>query len=134
MSIRKSILDFLPVYLGVGIAAGIFGIFLLIFLGWHSKLIVLFYAWLTSLLIILIGYVANQWAFTKSHKVFFAVLLGGMAARILVVIGLMLLIYVKQWLPLVWFLVLLAIYYFLFQSVEIWVINRQLKQQGLNEE
>ena len=121
----------MPIYLGVGFATGIAGVFLLILFGWHHKLIVLFWAWLVSLLIILFGYLANQWAFTRSHKVFLGVLLGGMVVRILLVVGIIFWIYEKGWLPLVWFLVMLAVYYFLFQSVEIWLVNRQLKAQGL---
>ena len=127
----KSIREFLPIYLGVGILAAVLGGFLLILFGWHNKLNALFWAWLVSALVILIGYLANQWAFLRSHKVFLGVLLGGMVGRILIIVSLIYLIYVNQWLPVVWFLVFLAIYYFLFQSVEIWIINRQLKRQGL---
>jgi len=127
----ESFREFLPIYLGVGVGAGLAGIFLLILFNWHHKLIVLFWAWLISLVVILMGYVANQWAFTRSHKVFLGVLLGGMVVRILLVVGVIFWIYAKGWLPLVWFLVMLAAYYFLFQSVEIWIVNRQLKAQGL---
>lgn len=84
-------------------------------------------AWGASFVIILSGYLANQWAFTRSHKVFLSTLLGGMALRILLLVGLILLIYFKQWVPVFWFLIFLAGYYFLFQLVEVVVINRQLK-------
>ncbi len=128
---NESFREFLPIYLGIGFAGGILGVFLLILFQWHHKLIVLFWAWLISLLVILLGYAANQWAFTRSHKVFLGVLLGGMAVRILLVVGIIFWVYIEGWFPLVWFLVMLAAYYFLFQSAEIWIINRQLKAQGL---
>jgi|GEM_PF-2839030 hypothetical protein len=130
MKNKQSIGEFLSIYFVTGILSGILGLFLLISLGQNHKLVVLFWGWGTSWIIILLGYLANQWAFARSHKVFFGVLLGGMALRILVVMGILALVWRYGWFPVFWFLLILAGYYFLFQTVEVWVIHRQLKRKG----
>ncbi|HDL18886.1 MAG TPA: hypothetical protein ENH29_07515 [Bacteroidetes bacterium] len=92
-------------------------------------LTVLSLAWGISFVVILSGYLANTWAFNRSHKTFFMVLLGGMAFRVILIIGIILIVYFKNWVPILEFLILLAIYYFLFQLIEVWLINRRLKNQ-----
>ena len=110
-----------------GLLAGLIGVIILVLLGKIDQLSVVTTAWLVSFFIIFSGYLANSWAFSRSHKIFLSILFGGMAFRIIVMLGVVLLVFLKQWLPIVWFLIILAGYYFLFQLIEIIVINRQLK-------
>ncbi len=125
-----SIRSFLTAYISICLLTGLLAVIVLFFSGQSGRLASLITAWLISFLIILNGYFANQWAFGRSHKVFLGVLLGGMAVRILVIVGIVLIIYWTKMIPMVWFLVFLAIFYFLFQIVEIIVINYQLRHSS----
>ena len=126
----SNVRSFITVYIFVCLLAGILGVAILFVTGEDGKLPELTLAWLLSFAIILAGYLANQWAFTRSHKVFLSVLLGGMAVRILVIVGIVLAIYWTNVVPVVWFLIFLTIFYFSFQVIEIIVINRQLRQSS----
>ena len=117
-----------------GILAGIAGVAILILAGKMDKLPVILLAWFVSFFVIFSGYLSNRWAFARPHKVFFSILFGGMAFRIILMLGIVLLVFFNQWLPIVWFLIILAIYYFIFQMVEVWFINRQLKQLKMNKD
>ena len=127
---KKRSKTFIGSYLLLGFIAGIAGALVLLLFGLHKTFPSLMSGWLISLMIILFGYVANHWAFSRSHKVFLAVLLGGMVLRIALVIGIVFWINSTQLLPMLPFLVTLTIYYFIFQSIEIVVIKRQLNNSS----
>ena len=126
--------SFTTKFLIFGILAGIVGIVILMLTGKIDKLQVVILAWAVSFFVIFSGYLSNRWAFSRPHKVFFSILFGGMAFRIVLMLGIVLLVFFKEWVPIVWFLIILAVYYFLFQMVEVLVINRQLKQLKMNKD
>lgn len=117
---------FLAIYFLVGLIAGAAGIGVLWVLGLESNTSILLTSWLLSFIVILSGYYANRWSFSKTPKMFYFVLFGGMAFRVLVVVVLVVWAYQGGWPPMVPFLTTLAIYYFVFQTMEIVLIRRQL--------
>ncbi len=117
---------FVSSFLLLGFIAGLIGFVVLLLFGWQNSLPSLIAGWLISLALILCGYLANNWGFSQSHKMFLAVLFGGMTLRIVTVVGIVYWVNRAQWLPMLTFLVNLTIYYFIFQSIELVVIKRQL--------
>lgn len=129
MTDNRKIRSFTMLFILLCFAALLIGFFFFYFFRQGEGLAVLSLVWGISFVVILSGYLANTWAFNRSHKAFFAILLGGMTFRIILIIGIILIVYFKHWVPILEFLILLAVYYFLFQLIEVWLINRQLKTQ-----
>jgi len=74
------------------------------------------------------GYVANRWAFGRSPKVFMATLVGGMLARIAFIAVLLVWVVTHLNIPLLTFFICLAVSYLVYQLVEVWTVNQELKQ------
>ena len=132
MKKKDNILPFAIKFVVFGLIIGIIGIVLLYLFQRTDKIITLLLTWACSFVIISSGYLANYWAFMRSHKTFLSVLLGGMMLRVVLSVGFIMVVYFKQWVPITWFLILLAVYYFLFQTMEVVLINRQLTLNKMN--
>ena len=74
------------------------------------------------------GYIANRWAFGRSPKVFMATLVGGMVARIAFIAILLVWVVTHLRIPLITFFICLAVSYLVYQVVEVWTVNRELKK------
>ena len=122
--IRRS---FLLSFLGNGIVSGLAGLLVLFLFGEQEKTAELLVSWVLSFILILFAYLVNYWGFSKSHKAFLSVLLGGMIVRMIIFLGVIFWIYQEKYVHMLTFLTILTIYYFLFQTVEIFLIKRQLK-------
>lgn len=132
MTKTDNIFSFVIKFVVFGLIIGIIGIVILYLFQWTNKITTLLLTWSCSFVIISSGYLANYWAFMRSHKIFLSILLGGMMLRIVLLVGFIVVVYFTKWVEISWFLILLAIYYFLFQTVEVALINRQLKLNKKN--
>lgn len=130
MTQNKELRSFIFVFALFGLLAGALGFLVLVLSRGSDKYTAFLFAWSLSFVVIFLGYSANRWAFARSHQIFYSVLLGGMALRILLIVAIVLLIYFKQLVPILPFLIILAIYYFVFQIVEVVLINNQLKNRN----
>jgi len=74
------------------------------------------------------GYLANRWAFGRSPKLFMGTLVGGMAARLLVIALVLIWIVKNLQIPLVTFFIALSVSYLTFEIVEVWTIHQNLKR------
>ncbi len=119
-------------FLGIGIVSGLVGLLVLFLFGEQEKTAELLVSWVLSFILILFAYLVNYWGFSKSHKAFLSVLLGGMIVRMIIFLGVIFWIYQGKYLHMLTFLTILTIYYFLFQTVEIFLIKRQLKLRDRN--
>jgi len=84
---------------------------------------------LISFFVILFAYYLNRWAFQKSNKVFFRVLVGGMVARIVIVVALIFLVWWFFHLSPTLFLISLIAYYLTFQIMEANFIQKQMQKK-----
>lgn len=84
------------------------------------------YGYLVSLLNIASAYFSLKWAFDKSTTTFFAVVLGGMGIRILILGAALFFVWKFTQIPLVGFVVSLVGFYLLLQFVEIRFVHRSL--------
>ena len=84
---------------------------------------------LISFFVILFAYYLNRWAFQKSNKVFFRVLVGGMVARIVIVVALIFLVWWFFHLSPTLFLISLIAYYLIFQIMEANFIQKQMHKK-----
>lgn len=122
--------SFILSFIGVGLLSGLAGWLVLFLFGWMENTTELLVSWILSFILILSGYLANYWGFSKTHTAFLTVLFGGMIVRMLVFIGIVFWIYQTKQLEILFFLIFLAIYYFLFQTVEIFLIKLQFKSKA----
>ncbi len=130
MTLNKELRSFILIFALFGLFAGALGFLVLVLFLGSDKYAAFLFAWSLSFVVIFFGYSANRWAFARSHKIFFSVLLGGMVLRILLIVGIVLLIFFKEWVPILSFLIILTIYYFVFQIAEVVLINNQLKNRN----
>ncbi len=89
-----------------------------------------FISCLMSLFVILLAYYLNRWAFQKSNKVFFRVLVGGMVARIVIVVALIFLVWWLFQLSPTLFLISLIAYYLIFQIMEAMFLQKQMRKKS----
>lgn len=95
----------------------------------QQYLITPFVSFLISFLVILFAYYMNQWAFQKSTKVFFRVLLGGMIVRIVLVVFLIFLVWQFFHFSATLFLISLIAYYLIFQIIEARFLQKQMQKK-----
>jgi len=88
-----------------------------------------FVSFLISFSVILFAYYLNQWAFQKSNKVFFRALVGGMVARIVIVVALIFLVWRFFHFSPTLFLVSLIAYYLIFQIMEARFLQKQMQKK-----
>ena len=86
-----------------------------------------FYGYLVSLVNILFSFYSIKWAFNKSNSTFFAVVLGGMGVRFLILIAALFFVWKFTQIPLTAFIVFLVAFYLTLQFFEIKYIQEQLK-------
>lgn len=101
---------------------------------WKSGqyLITPFVSSLISLAVIFSAYSLNRWAFRKSHKVFFRLLIGGMVTRIVLVVILILIAWRLFHLNPTLFLISLIGYYLIFQILEVKILRKQMATKSEN--
>jgi hypothetical protein len=80
-----------------------------------------------ALINVLCGYYMTRWAFRKSMKTFFNVVMGGMGIRLVIIGAVMVVLIRVLTMDVKLFIVTFGIYYLLFQLVEIYFINRGLQ-------
>ncbi|MCG8605523.1 hypothetical protein MJD09_11060 [bacterium] len=85
-----------------------------------------FYGYLVSLINILFAFFSIKWAFNKSTKTFFAVVLGGMGVRFAVLITALFLVWKFIQVPLLSFIVSLVCFYLTLQFFEVRFIQKEL--------
>ncbi len=90
-----------------------------------------FISCLISFSVILFAYYLNRWAFQKSNKVFFRVLVGGMVARIVIVVALIFLVWWLFQLSPTLFLISLIAYYLIFQIMEAMFLQKQMQKKSV---
>ncbi len=96
----------------------------------NSQLVLgVFYGYLVSLINILFAFFSIKWAFNKSTKTFFAVVLGGMGVRFLVLMLALFVVAKILKVPLVGFIVSLVCFYLTLQFFEIRFIQKELKSK-----
>jgi CHASE2 domain-containing sensor protein len=88
-----------------------------------------FYGYLVSLINILFAFFSIKWAFNKSTKTFFAVVLGGMGVRFLVVISALFFAWKIAKVPLIGFVVSLVVFYLTLQIFEVRFIQNELRNR-----
>ncbi|MCH8020075.1 hypothetical protein IH785_09450 [candidate division KSB1 bacterium] len=86
-----------------------------------------FYGYLVSLVNILFSFYSIKWAFNKPNSTFFAVVLGGMGVRFLILIAALFFVWKFTQIPLTAFIVFLVAFYLTLQFFEIKYIQKQLK-------
>ncbi len=86
-----------------------------------------FYGYLTSLVNILFSFFSIKWAFNKPSTTFFAVVLGGMGTRFLILIAALFFVWKFTLIPLTAFIISLVAFYLTLQFFEIKYIQEQLK-------
>lgn len=88
-----------------------------------------FYGYLVSLSNILFSFFSIKWAFNKSTKTFFSVLLGGMGIRFVVVLLALFIAWKFTQIPLVGFIVSLVCFYLTLQFFEARFVQNELKSR-----
>jgi hypothetical protein len=88
-----------------------------------------FYGYLVSLANILFSFFSIKWAFNKSTTTFFAVVIGGMGARFLLLATVMFIVWKFVQVPLAAFAVSLAVFYLTLQFFEIRFIQKELQSK-----
>jgi hypothetical protein len=86
-----------------------------------------FYGYLVSLVNILLAFFSIRWAFNKSTKTFFAVVVGGMGLRFFILAAVMFLVWKLALAPLPAFAISLVGFYLTLQIFEIRFIQRELR-------
>jgi len=90
-----------------------------------------FYGYLVSLVNILFAFFSIKWAFNKSTKTFFAVVVGGMGVRFLILIVTMFIVWKFVEVPLSAFALSLVLFYLTLQIFEIRFIQRELQSKKI---
>ena len=90
-----------------------------------------FYGYLVSLVNILFAFFSIKWAFNKSTKTFFAVVVGGMGARFLILIVTMFIVWKFVEVPLSAFALSLVLFYLTLQIFEIRFIQKELQNKKI---
>lgn len=85
-----------------------------------------FYGYLVSLVNILFAFFSIKWAFKKSTKTFFAVVLGGMGIRFIVIILALFFVWKVAQVPLLGFIISLVGFYLTLQFFEVRYIQKEL--------
>jgi len=93
-----------------------------------------FYGYAASAMIIVSGFFSIQWAFTKSTKTFFAVVLGGMFSRLLLVGGVLWWAWKYARVDIKGFVLALMASYLMLQGLEIRFVQRALGGQTAAKE
>lgn len=88
-----------------------------------------FYGYLVSLVNILFAFFSIKWAFNRSSKTFFAVVLGGMGIRFLVLIFALFFMWNFTKVSLIGFMVSLVCFYLTLQYFEVRFIQKELKSR-----
>jgi hypothetical protein len=88
-----------------------------------------FYGYLVSLCNILFSFFSIKWAFNKSTTTFFAVVLGGMALRFVIVILALFIALKFAQIPIIGFIVSLVGFYLTLQVFEIRFVQNELKSR-----
>jgi len=86
-----------------------------------------FFGYLVSLVNILFSFFSIKWAFNKSNSTFFAVVLGGMGVRFLILIAALFFVWKFTQISLTALIVSLVAFYLTLQFFEIKYIQKQLK-------
>lgn len=84
------------------------------------------YGYLVSLVNMLFAFFSLKWAFNKSNKTFFTVVLGGMGIRFLILIAALFFVWRFARVPLLGFIVSLVGFYLTLQYFEIRFIQKEL--------
>lgn len=84
------------------------------------------YGFLVSLLNIASAFFSLRWAFYKSNTTFFAVVLGGMGARALVLCAALFFVWKFTQIPFIGFIVSLFVFYLLLQFIEVRFIQKNI--------
>lgn len=84
------------------------------------------YGYLVSLVNILFAYYSIKWAFRKSNTTFFAVVLGGMGIRFLVLMFALFFVWRFAQIPLIGFAISLVGFYLTLQFFEIRLVQKEL--------
>lgn len=93
----------------------------------NSRLVLgVFYGYLVSLINILFAFFSIKWAFDKSNKTFFAVILGGMGIRFVILVFALFFVWKFAQIPLIGFIVSLIGFYLTLQLFEIRFIQKEL--------
>ncbi|NIR51387.1 hypothetical protein GWO43_22650 [candidate division KSB1 bacterium] len=87
------------------------------------------YGYLVSLINILFAYYSIKWAFNKPNKTFFAVVLGGMGLRFVILISALFFVWKFSQVPLLGFIVSLVGFYLMLQVFEIRFIQKELNSR-----
>ena len=90
-----------------------------------------FYGYLVSLANILFAFFSIKWAFSKSTKTFFAVVVGGMGVRFLILIVTMFIVWKFVQVPLSAFALSLVLFYLTLQIFEIRFIQKELQSKKI---
>lgn len=90
-----------------------------------------FYGYLVSLVNILFAFFSIKWAFNKSTKTFFAVVVGGMGVRFLILIVTMFIVWKFVEVPLSAFALSLVAFYLTLQIFEIRFIQKELQSKKI---
>ncbi len=84
------------------------------------------YGFFVSLINIASAFFSIKWAFDKPLRTFFAVVLGGMGIRMLVLATALFFVWKFTQIPLIGFIVSLVIFYLLLQFIEIRFVQKSL--------
>ncbi|MFQ5602157.1 MAG: hypothetical protein ACE5HS_02670 [bacterium] len=85
-----------------------------------------FYGYLVSLVNIIFAFYSIKWAFNKSNKTFFTVVLGGMGIRFVFLVLALFFVWKFLPVPLTGFIVSLVCFYLMLQVFEVRYIQKQL--------
>ena len=88
-----------------------------------------FYGYLVSLVNILFSFYSIKWAFDKPNSTFFAVVLGGMGVRFLILIAALFFVWKFVQIPFVAFIVSMVGFYLTLQIFEILFIQKALNNR-----
>ncbi|MFQ5825418.1 MAG: ATP synthase subunit I [bacterium] len=88
-----------------------------------------FYGYLVSLGNILFSFFSIKWAFDKSTKTFFAVVLGGMTIRFVIVLLALYIALKFAQIPIIGFIVSLVCFYLTLQVFEVRFVQNELKNR-----
>ncbi|MFQ6112696.1 MAG: ATP synthase subunit I [bacterium] len=99
------------------------------FLGNSQLALGVLYGYLVSLINILFAFFSIKWAFNKSTKTFFAVVLGGMGMRFVFIMIALFLVWKITNVPLIGFIVSLVCFYLTLQFFEVRFIQNTLNSK-----
>ncbi|MFQ5750453.1 MAG: hypothetical protein ACE5HI_00530 [bacterium] len=88
-----------------------------------------FYGYLVSLINIIFAFFSIRWAFSKSTRTFFAVVLGGMGLRLVVLVLALFFVWNFVTVPFAGFVISLVCFYLTLQFFEVRFIQKELQNK-----